>query len=284
MQLNSSVSILQNSYLYQSSNAVNSAQNTESKQSFVNENFNIQDSTQNTNETQNTQNTESQFGEKAPNGETLDPQQTQVLNELKAIDRNVRAHEAAHIGAGGGVVAGGASYTYTRGPDGQMYATAGEVPIRMQKGKTPEETIQNARRILAAAMAPSDPSPQDYKVAASATQMEVSARAEQARENAKEVEKTINGEDNSTNDSALQDSNSADNVIQNEKSNDSTISQESRGTRFINESKNSIQDSGILTQGIPAHKTSAADMRIYALQRYQANTYPNRSSFFEIAG
>ena len=52
MQINSSMSILQNSYLYQSSNAVNSAQNTESKQSLLNEDSNIQDSTQNTNKTQ----------------------------------------------------------------------------------------------------------------------------------------------------------------------------------------------------------------------------------------
>ncbi|WP_414600903.1 putative metalloprotease CJM1_0395 family protein [Helicobacter sp.] len=281
MQINSSMSILQNSYLYQSSNAVNSAQNTESKQSLLNEDSNIQDSTQNTNKTQNT---ESQFGEKAPNGETLDPQQTQALNELKAIDRNVRAHEAAHVGAGGGVVAGGASYTYTRGPDGQMYATAGEVPIRMQKGKTPEETIQNARRIIAAAMAPSDPSPQDYKVAASAAQMEVSARAEQARENAKEVEKTIKGEDNSTNDSALQDSSVTNNVTQNKESSDSAMPQESQGVGFINQGKNSTQTSGIVMQEIPAQPTSAADMRIYALQSYQANTYTNKSPFFEIAG
>lgn len=281
MQINSSMSILQNSYLYQSSNAVNSAQNTESKQSLLNENSNIQDSTQNTNKTQNT---ESQFGEKAPNGETLDPQQTQALNELKAIDRNVRAHEAAHVGAGGGVVAGGASYTYTRGPDGQMYATAGEVPIRMQKGKTPEETIQNARRIIAAAMAPSDPSPQDYKVAASAAQMEVSARAEQARENAKEVEKTIKGEDNSTNDSALQDSSVTNNVTQNKESSDSAMPQESQGVGFINQGKNSTQTSGIVMQEIPAQPTSVADMRIYALQSYQANAYTNKSPFFEIAG
>lgn len=281
MQINSSMSILQNSYLYQSSNAVNSAQNTESKQSLLNEDSNIQDSTQNTNKTQNT---ESQFGEKAPNGETLDPQQTQALNELKAIDRNVRAHEAAHVGAGGGVVAGGASYTYTRGPDGQMYAIAGEVPIRMQKGKTPEETIQNARRIIAAAMAPSDPSPQDYKVAASAAQMEVSARAEQARENAKEVEKTIKGEDNSTNDSALQDSSVTNNVTQNKESSDSAMPQESQGVGFINQGKNSTQTSGIVMQEIPAQPTSAADMRIYALQSYQANAYTNKSPFFEIAG
>ena len=280
MQINSSMSILQNSYLYQSNNAVNSTQNIESKQNLFNQDSNMQDSTQSVEESQNTQNSESQkessLEEKAPNGETLDPQQTQALNELKAIDRNVRAHEAAHVGAGGGVVAGGASYTYTRGPDGQMYATAGEVPIRMQKGKTPEETIQNARRILAAAMAPADPSPQDYKVAANAAQMEVSARAEQARENAKKIEESMNSESNSTSDS--QDSNKVNSATQ---TGNSTISGDSQPTNPINDSR---QTQNTQAQNIPAQPTSTGDVRIYALQSYQANAYPNRNPLFEIAG
>lgn len=278
MQINSSMSILQNSYLYQSNNAVNSTQNIESKQNLFNQDSNVQDSTQSVEDSQNTQILESQkespLEEKAPNGETLDPQQTQALNELKAIDRNVRAHEAAHVGAGGGVVAGGASYTYTRGPDGQMYATAGEVPIRMQKGKTPEETIQNARRILAAAMAPADPSPQDYKVAANAAQMEVSARAEQARENAKKIEESM--KDNSTSDS--QDSNKVDSAAQ---TGNSTISGDSQATNPTNDSR---QTQNPQTQNIPAQPTSTGDVRIYALQSYQANAYPNRNPLFEIAG
>lgn len=128
---------------------------------------------------------------KAPNGENLDPQEVQYVRELESIDRNVRAHEAAHIAAGAGVVTGGASFTYTRGPDGKMYATAGEVPIAMKEGRTPEETIQNARQVIAAALAPSDPSPQDYRVAASAAQMESEARIEQAKEKVKEVEEAL---------------------------------------------------------------------------------------------
>ncbi len=110
------------------------------------------------------------------NGKELEPDQVQYVRELESIDRNVKAHEAAHIAAGAGVVSGGASYGYTRGPDGKMYATSGEVPISIKEGKTPKETIQNARQIVAAAMAPADPSPQDYKVAASAIQMENQAR------------------------------------------------------------------------------------------------------------
>ena len=121
------------------------------------------------------------------NGIALDSKELQVLRELQDTDRNVKAHEAAHQAAGGGLT-GPASFSYTRGPDNQMYAIAGEVPIRVQKGNTPEETIAIARQIIAAAMAPSDPSPQDYKVAANATKMEIEARAEAVKMKAEEAD------------------------------------------------------------------------------------------------
>lgn len=106
----------------------------------------------------------------------------QAIAELEQSDTNVRAHEAAHIAAGGGIVMGGASFEYTRGPDGKMYATAGEVPIDTSEGNSPEETKQKARQIVAAAMAPADPSPTDYRVAATAAVMEMKASLELAKE------------------------------------------------------------------------------------------------------
>ncbi len=134
------------------------------------------------------------------NGIELDAKELQVLRELQSTDRNVRAHEAAHQAAGGGLT-GPASFSYVKGPDNQMYAVAGEVPIKMQKANSPEETIALARRIVAAAMAPADPSPQDYKVAANATKMEIQARAEavkmraeKAREDSKNESETKNKE------------------------------------------------------------------------------------------
>ncbi|MCR2062644.1 putative metalloprotease CJM1_0395 family protein [Campylobacter helveticus] len=135
------------------------------------------------------------------NGVELTAKEIQLVRELQSVDRNVKAHEAAHQAAGGGL-AGVASYSYTRGPDNQMYATAGEVPIRMQKGNTPEQTISNARQVMAAAMAPADPSPQDYKVAANATRMEIEARAEATKlkaEEAKEKNKEEKREENKEN-------------------------------------------------------------------------------------
>ena len=111
----------------------------------------------------------------------LTPEELKQVDELRARDREVRAHEQAHQAAAGGL-AGGASYTYQRGPDGVSYAVGGEVQISLQKGRTPEETIANAQTIRAAALAPADPSPQDRSVAAAAGQMEAEARAEQAQQ------------------------------------------------------------------------------------------------------
>jgi predicted RNase H-like HicB family nuclease len=70
------------------------------------------------------------------------------------------AHEAA-----GGQFAGVPHYTKVKGPDGKEYAVAGDVPIRIEKGKTPQETIRNMQQVIAAALAPANPSPQDLKVA-----------------------------------------------------------------------------------------------------------------------
>lgn len=152
-------------------------------------------STQESQEDSTKETTEEKRNTQMVNGKELEPDEVQYVRELESIDRNVKAHEAAHIAAGGGVVSGGASYGYTRGPDGKMYAVSGEVPISMKKGKTPEETIQNARQIVAAAMAPADPSPQDYKVAASAMQMESQARVEQSQEKIQENEENLKKEE-----------------------------------------------------------------------------------------
>lgn len=144
-----------------------------------------QENTENTN-SQNKDSKQNNEQTQMINGVELTLQQVQQLRELQSIDRNVKAHEAAHQAAGGGL-AGAASFSYTRGPDNQMYAVAGEVPIRMQEGRTPEETIANARQVAAAAMAPADPSPQDYKVAANAAKMEFDARAEATKLKAQEA-------------------------------------------------------------------------------------------------
>ena len=89
----------------------------------------------------------------------------------------MRAHEAAHQAAAGGL-GGAASFTYATGPDGRRYAVGGEVPVSLRSGHTPQETIANAQAVRSAALAPADPSAQDLAVAAQATQMEAEARQE----------------------------------------------------------------------------------------------------------
>ncbi|HRY16385.1 MAG TPA: putative metalloprotease CJM1_0395 family protein, partial [Candidatus Competibacteraceae bacterium] len=93
-------------------------------------------------------------------------------------DRQVRQHEMAHIAASGGLAQGGPSYAYQRGPDGQNYAIGGQVHLDISPGKTPEETLQKAQTIQAAAVAPAEPSGQDRAIAAKASQMAMQARLE----------------------------------------------------------------------------------------------------------
>ncbi|HRQ95679.1 MAG TPA: putative metalloprotease CJM1_0395 family protein, partial [Candidatus Accumulibacter phosphatis] len=104
----------------------------------------------------------------------------QRLQSLQRSDRLVRAHEMAHVAAGGSLVRSGASFSYAIGPDGQRYAVGGEVGIDTSPGRSPEETLDKAARIRAAALAPADPSPQDRQVAAMATRMAMQASMELA--------------------------------------------------------------------------------------------------------
>ena len=103
------------------------------------------------------------------------------IRELKQIQNEVIAHEAAHQAAAGDL-GGGVSYTYTQGPDGQNYITGGEVPIRFKEGATPEETLRNMQRVQNAASAPADPSGQDRQVAAKAAALASRARSELSQE------------------------------------------------------------------------------------------------------
>ena len=122
-------------------------------------------------------------------------QKEQVI-KLQQRDAHVRAHEVAHLAAGGSVVSGGASYTYQKGPDGKMYAIGGEVPIHITKGSNPKETLAIARQLRAAALAPSDPSPQDLRVAASASMMEARAIQEINQEQLQALKESYNSNHN----------------------------------------------------------------------------------------
>ena len=92
------------------------------------------------------------------------PEQKKQVEELKQIERKVEAHEQAHKSVGG-EFAGSMSYSYTQGPDGRRYKTGGEVSISIPSDDDPQKMIAQLMQVKRAALAPSDPSPQDIKVA-----------------------------------------------------------------------------------------------------------------------
>ena len=110
-----------------------------------------------------------------------------MVRQMQARDREVRAHEQAHLAAGG-QHAGGASYSYEMGPDGKRYAVGGEVPIDTSEEATPQATIQKARTVRKAALAPAKPSAADRQVASKATAMEQKARQELQEEKQAQAE------------------------------------------------------------------------------------------------
>jgi len=133
------------------------------------------------NEQNNDQKT-SQTSEKVKQKDELSTSEKAQVAKLQTIDQKVKEHEAAHIGAGGSVIKSGANFSYTKGPDNQLYATGGEVSIDTSSEATPEETIAKMQLIRAAALAPADPSGTDYKVASTASLLEMKARLELSQE------------------------------------------------------------------------------------------------------
>ncbi len=102
----------------------------------------------------------------------------QQIRQLAERDREVRSHEQAHQ-AVGGQYAGPVSLQYERGPDGKNYAVSGEVSISIGKvANDPQATLDKAETVRRAALAPAEPSAQDRRVAAQATQIALEAQAE----------------------------------------------------------------------------------------------------------
>jgi len=112
-------------------------------------------------------------------GDQLSEQEKAEVARLKTRDAEVKAHEQAHVAAGGGVVRGGPTYEYQTGPDGKKYAAGGEVSIDTSPVRgNPQATIAKMETVKRAAMAPADPSGQDRSVASQAEQQESAAQQE----------------------------------------------------------------------------------------------------------
>lgn len=115
-------------------------------------------------------------------GTPLAPEEIQLLEQLKQTDRDVRQHEMAHQ-ITGGPYTGGATYEYEIGPDGKRYAVAGEVPIDYGPVPgNPQATIEKMQTVIAAALAPADPSPKDLQVASQTRQYLLEAKLEAAQQ------------------------------------------------------------------------------------------------------
>ena len=123
--------------------------------------------------------------------EQYSEEERKAIDKLRQRDQEVRAHEQAHIAAGGAYVRGGASYSYQSGPDGKQYAVGGEVSIDTSVVKdNPEATIAKMQAVRGAALAPASPSGQDIAVAAAASQAEAQARVELRERQSQEKEET----------------------------------------------------------------------------------------------
>lgn len=118
------------------------------------------------------------------------PESARQLRTLQSRDREVRAHEQAHLAVAGRYATSGANLDYQKGPDGKRYAVGGEVNIdtRPVPGD-PRATALKAEVIRRAALAPGNPSAQDRRVAAEASQMAAEARLELQQENSGIIDK-----------------------------------------------------------------------------------------------
>ena len=130
------------------------------------------------NESAGTENIQATANNRKPSdNNTLSEGERKVLEQLKSRDREVRAHEAAHLAAAGSHATSGASFSYQSGPDGQRYAIGGEVGVSVGKvAGDPEATLAKAEQVRAAALAPANPSSQDRAVAVRASQLASEAR------------------------------------------------------------------------------------------------------------
>lgn len=97
---------------------------------------------------------------------------------IKKNYSEIYAHELAHKSAGGALAG---SIVVERNADGIPFA--GHVDIKMPSlnPNDPQKTINDANTVIRSAMAPSDPSDQDYRVAAQAQSIKMQAQAIKAK-------------------------------------------------------------------------------------------------------
>ncbi|WP_049791078.1 putative metalloprotease CJM1_0395 family protein [Shewanella violacea] len=124
-------------------------------------------------------------GEDAPDGQSADAKrqviaqlEQQLLQELSTRDAEVKAHEQAHSTVGGDL-AQSPQFSYEKGSDGRRYAVDGEVRIDIAVVEgDPLATVSKMKKVYAAAMAPTNPSMADIRVASQALKKLNDAKAQ----------------------------------------------------------------------------------------------------------
>ncbi len=128
-----------------------------------------------------------------PDGKAFTPEEEQEIEELEDRDAEVKRHEQAHFQAGG-KYASAPKYEYQTGPDGKRYAVGGSVDIDLSEiPGDPQATLEKARVIKRAALAPEDPSVQDRKVAREADQMAARAQRQLSEQQSNKANEAIQG-------------------------------------------------------------------------------------------
>ncbi len=137
---------------------------------------------------------QARFGDFLPPQVAISPLQFAQLQEerdndglaqarLQQADAAVRGHERQHFFAAGGLVEGLPQYQYAVGPDGQLYAVAGQVQVSTTPTTDPEQASRDAAALARAATAPGDTSAQDINVAQSASSSAASLYSQYNRAN-----------------------------------------------------------------------------------------------------
>ena len=164
-------------------------QEQEQKQQALAEAFAKADNSQQAQQTQGEQTRQQDLAKeqvKQTQEKAIEQQKAQI-DELKARDTEVKAHEHAHASVGG-QYAQSPSFKYEKAADGQRYATDGEVQIDVSiVPGDPLATINKMKQVYAAAMAPVDPSSADIRVAAQALQKMNEAKAKLAEERQQQI-------------------------------------------------------------------------------------------------
>ncbi len=86
----------------------------------------------------------------------------------------IYAHELAHKNAGGALAG---SIVIERNAQGIPFAGHVDIKMPVIDKNNPDKTINDARTVIRSAMAPADPSSQDYRVANQAEQIKMKAEA-----------------------------------------------------------------------------------------------------------